>query len=61
MYSLDSFKKGLEELEIELSEKQFQQFIAYYELLVEKNKVMNLTGNEDVRFRYRSRISWNSA
>ena len=44
MYSLDSFKKGLEELEIELSEKQFQQFIAYYELLVEKNKVMNLTG-----------------
>lgn len=44
MYSLDSFKKGLEELEIELSDKQFNQFIQYYEMLVEKNKVMNLTG-----------------
>ena len=44
MYSLDAFKDGLKELEIELTEKQFQQFIAYYELLVEKNKVMNLTG-----------------
>lgn len=44
MYSLETFKEGLKELEIELTEKQFQQFIAYYELLVEKNKVMNLTG-----------------
>lgn len=44
MYQLDKFKAGLEELEIQLSEKQFQQFIQYYELLVEKNKVMNLTG-----------------
>lgn len=44
MYDLTAFKRGLEELEIELTEKQFQQFIQYYELLVEKNKVMNLTG-----------------
>ena len=29
---------------ISLSEKQEQQFIQYYELLVEWNKVMNLTG-----------------
>lgn len=43
-YSLDAFKKGLSELEIELSEKQMNQFIEYYEMLVEKNKVMNLTG-----------------
>lgn len=44
MYDMTAFKRGLEELEIELTEKQFQQFIQYYELLVEKNKVMNLTG-----------------
>ena len=44
MYNLDTFKKGLAKLEIQLSEKQFQQFIQYYELLVERNKVMNLTG-----------------
>lgn len=44
MYDLSTFRKGLEELEIQLSDKQFQQFIQYYELLVEKNKVMNLTG-----------------
>ena len=32
------------ELSIELSEKQVNQFIRFYELLVEWNKVMNLTG-----------------
>ena len=40
---LKIFYKGLEELGIELSEKQIHQFIKYYEMLVEKNKVMNLT------------------
>ena len=40
---LKIFYKGLEELGIELSEKQIDQFIKYYEMLVEKNKVMNLT------------------
>lgn len=44
MYSLEAFKQGLSELEITLSEKQMNQFITYYEMLVEKNKVMNLTG-----------------
>lgn len=44
MYSLEAFEKGLSELEITLSEKQMNQFIKYYEMLVEKNKVMNLTG-----------------
>ena len=38
-----TFKKGLEELNIDLSEKQLEQFEVYYDLLVEKNKVMNLT------------------
>ena len=42
-YNLDKFLNGLEELHIELSEEQVNQFIRYYEMLVEKNKVMNLT------------------
>lgn len=43
----NSFEKFLEEISkisIELSEKQLEQFRIYYEMLVEKNKVMNLTG-----------------
>jgi len=32
------------ELSIELNEKQVEQFIKFYEMLVEWNKVMNLTG-----------------
>ena len=40
---LKTFYKGLEELDIELSKEQIDQFIKYYEMLVEKNKVMNLT------------------
>lgn len=42
-YNLDKFKTGLEKLNIALSEKQIQQFLDYYEMLVETNKVMNLT------------------
>lgn len=42
-YNLDKFKNGLQQLHIELSEKQMEQFLQYYEMLVEKNKVMNLT------------------
>ena len=42
-YNLEKFLKGLEELHIQLTEEQVQQFIKYYEMLVEKNKVMNLT------------------
>lgn len=42
-YNLEKFKIGLEELNIELSDHQIQQFLDYYELLVEWNKVMNLT------------------
>lgn len=40
----DKFEKGLYELGINLSLKQREQFDKYYELLVEWNKVMNLTG-----------------
>ena len=42
-YDLTSFEKGLEQLSITLSGEQKQQFLTYYEYLVEKNKVMNLT------------------
>ena len=42
-YDLTFFEKGLEELSITLSDEQKKQFITYYEYLVEKNKVMNLT------------------
>ena len=40
----DKFEKGLYELGLNLSLKQREQFDKYYELLVEWNKVMNLTG-----------------
>ena len=42
-YDLTLFEKGLEELSISLSQEQKQQFVTYYEYLIEKNKVMNLT------------------
>lgn len=38
------FENKLKELNISLSEKQKEQFSNFYELLVEWNKVMNLTG-----------------
>lgn len=37
------FRRGLEKLNIELTEEQFDQFEQYYDMLIEKNKVMNLT------------------
>ena len=43
-YSTTSFEKGLEQLGISLEEHQIRQFLEYYEILVEWNKVMNLTG-----------------
>lgn len=43
-YSFDKFIEELNKISITLSEKQLEQFRIYYEILVEKNKVMNLTG-----------------
>ena len=40
---LSVFKQKLSGLDIELSEKQIEQFMMYYDMLVETNKVMNLT------------------
>ena len=43
-YVFDRFIEELNKISVELSEKQLEQFKIYYEMLVEKNKVMNLTG-----------------
>ena len=43
-YNLTTLENGCKELGIELNQKQKDQFIQFYEYLVEKNKVMNLTG-----------------
>lgn len=43
-YNFDAFIEELKKISVELSEKQLEQFRIYYEMLVEKNKVMNLTG-----------------
>ncbi len=40
---MDRFIKGLEELNIQLKDEQLHKLLRYYELLVERNKVMNLT------------------
>lgn len=42
-YNLEKFEAGLKKLNISLSKKQVEQFLVYYEFLVETNKVMNLT------------------
>ena len=42
-YDTSQFESDLKALDITLSEKQIEQFIIYYEMLVEKNQVMNLT------------------
>lgn len=42
-YDLEQFRKDLDSLSVSLTDEQIEQFIIYYEMLVEKNKVMNLT------------------
>ena len=43
MYDTIQFEKDLKALGVELSPEQIQQFLTYYEMLVEWNEVMNLT------------------
>ncbi|MDO4339705.1 MAG: 16S rRNA (guanine(527)-N(7))-methyltransferase RsmG [Eubacteriales bacterium] len=43
-YDLTLLKEGCTQLGIELTLNQEKQFIGFYEYLIEKNKVMNLTG-----------------
>ena len=42
-YNISTLVDGCKQLNIELSEDQIKQFICYYQMLTEKNKVMNLT------------------
>lgn len=46
-YNLQQFYNDLQELHIILSDAQVEQFMIYYEMLVEKNQVMNLTAITD--------------
>ena len=43
MYNTEQFEKDLAALGVTLSENQIQQFLTYYEMLIEWNEVMNLT------------------
>lgn len=44
MTEIEVFRKEAADLGVLLSDNQIAQFVTYYEMLVEKNKVMNLTG-----------------
>lgn len=46
-YDLTTFLDDLDEFQLSISEKQKEQFIRYYEILVEWNSFMNLTGITD--------------
>ena len=56
-YDLTKFKHGLEELNITLTDEQIEQFLQYYEMLVEKNKVMNLLALQNTKKSFRN-IFW---
>lgn len=59
-YDLAKFKHGLEELRITLTDHQIEQFLQYYEMLVEKNKVMNLTVLRNMKKSFRN-IFWTAS
>lgn len=42
-YDTTKFKNDLEKLNIHLNDEQINQFLVYYEMLVERNKFVNLT------------------
>lgn len=42
-YNLTQFQKDLAYFDLTLTDRQIEQFMMYYEVLIEKNKVMNLT------------------
>lgn len=46
-YNLELLISACEKYNVTLTEKQVRQFITYYEMLMEKNKVMNLTAITD--------------
>lgn len=44
VYNTEQFQQDLDLLELQLTDKQMEQFIRYYEMLAEWNGFMNLTG-----------------
>lgn len=42
-YNLTQFQKDLAYFDLTLTDRQIEQFMMYYEMLIKKNKVMNLT------------------
>lgn len=46
-YNVDNFLNEMKSLDIWLSEEQIEKFIIFYEMLIEKNRVMNLTAITD--------------
>lgn len=42
-YKLDLLEQGCRDFGIDLTQRQKEQFVRYYEILVERNQVMNLT------------------
>ncbi|MDC7302316.1 16S rRNA (guanine(527)-N(7))-methyltransferase RsmG [Agathobacter ruminis] len=47
MHDTNYFCNEAKKLGVDLNEKQIQQFIQFYDMLIEKNKVMNLTAITD--------------
>ena len=41
----DELISGLESIELSLSDHQIEQFLSYYDLLIEWNEKINLTAN----------------
>ena len=62
-YDTTDFINELHDLNIDLSQNQLKQFLMYYEMLIEKNKVMNLTAitefNEVVKKHFVDSLSLN--
>ncbi len=46
-YDIRKFKEGLNCLGYQLDNRQYEAFLTYYDMLIEKNKVMNLTAITD--------------
>ncbi len=46
-YNTTHFVEELEKINVFLTDNQISQFLTFYEMLIEKNKVMNLTGITD--------------
>jgi len=47
MHDITAFTNLLDDISITLSDKQIEQFLTYYDMLIERNKVMNLTAITD--------------